>query len=291
MIFTTIYQESGFSNQIWKAMTLRAIAKKQGYNFHIIGEDVYKGKNIIDLDFGKVGFEEGDFSYSGSYQEKLVRNSIGVDISPADPFILDIPDHFHIDGNLQAVSYIKDYKTDIIEWLNIKPEKENYEFSHDNICLLHLRGGDHIGAPANSFLGKNYYANAMKYMTHINPAMHFYLLSDDIRVAQDYAHSLGISLAGSLVTGEPDPYKSDYHLGGDISIDWAILNSAKNVILSNSTFAFWPVWTNKNNPNVVAPWKYMNFNNSDDNWSTGDMHVDEWNYIDNKANFYEKKNL
>jgi hypothetical protein len=282
MIITEIDNNMGLGNQLFCYATTRAIAYKKSYEFGIQGAKTYKGKDIIDLDFGMSIPTNHTYIY---IQENLIRSSDGVDISPADDRILNCPDGSKLAGNLQAMSYIKDYKKELTEWLSIKPEKVINNFNHDDCCILHLRGGDHIGAPANSFLQMEYYARAMQIMKSRNPNMKFYMVSDDIRVANIYCKELDIYLTGSLMDGGQDKYKASHHIGGDVSVDYAILNSCRNVIMSNSTFAFWPVWTNKNNPFVICPKFWFGHNRG--YWSTGDMQVDEWNYLDKDGNYEE----
>jgi hypothetical protein len=277
MLITQLYDGAGLGNQLWVYATTRALAYSKGYDFAIQGTETYKGKEIIDLDFGVKILEGMSYVY---IQENFIRNSAGVDISPADENILNVKDGSKISGNLQAMSYIKDHKKELTEWLSIKPEKIMDNFNHDDCCVMHLRGGDHIGAPANSFLQMEYYARAMQIMKSKNPNMDFYMVSDDIRIANIYCKELDIYLTGSLIDGSQDKYRASHHIGGDISVDYAILNNAKNVIMSNSTFAFWPVWTNKNNPFVVAPFGWFAYNQPEKYWSTGDMKVDEWTYLD-----------
>lgn len=283
MLITELHEGSGLGNQLWNYVVTRTIAYNKGYYFGIMGKEQYKGKNIIDIDFGGQYFSKPFFSY----QESLVRNEIGIDITPPDKNLINIKDNTKISGIMQSMSYIKEHKILISDWLTIKIEKKTNNFSSDDICICHLRGGDYRGCSANSLMQPIYYKRAMDFMKQKNPNMKFYLISDDANLAKLYAGILGIDIIGSMLLDNPDPYKASHHIGGNIEIDYAILNSAKNVIISNSTFAFWPVWTNKNNPYVIAPYRWFAHNLDGDFWSTGDMKVDEWNYIDKNGIIYE----
>ncbi len=280
MIFTELYSGGGLGNQLFWYVVTRIIAENNGYDFGYTGKENFKGKDILNLDFGKPVLK--NFEYT-RYSERMIRDENGIDITPADVDMLRVPDNTKISGIMQCMFYIKDHKEKISKWLKIKPEKVNTKYSADDMCVMHLRAGDYIGCSANSLLRPEYYKNAMKFMKQRNPDMKFYLVSDDKRMAQIYSQELGVEMIGSLLEDEPDPYRASHHLGGRIDIDYAILNSAKNVIISNSTFAFWPVWTNPNNPCVISPKFWFAHNLDINRWSTGDMKVREWNYLDKEG--------
>jgi hypothetical protein len=273
MIINELVQGQGAGNQWWNAIVTRVIALRNGYDFGIQGKDVYKGKDIIDLDFGKEVKPE-DIKYH--YKEKFVTNEYRLDVSPADLELMSVQDGTKIEGNMQAMSYIERYKDVICEWMKIKEEKVNTQYSNINTCVCHLRGGDYVGSPANSLLPVQYYKNAMNQMLLRNNNMKFVLLSDDYNLGNQYANELNIEFVGSTANGSTDKYLAPHHKGGDISVDYAILNSAKNIILSNSTFAWWATWTNKLNPFVIYPKKWFAYNLDGDFWSTGDMKNNDW---------------
>ena len=52
------------------------------------------------------------------------------------------------------------------------------------------------------------------------------------------------------------------------------------MIISSSTFAFWPVWTNTNAENVIAPKYWFDWNNSDGWWRPSEAIVDDWFWMD-----------
>jgi hypothetical protein len=277
MIITEIHQESGFGNQIWCAVVTKIIGIECGYNFGILAKERYKGKDIIDLDFG-LPVTSQDIRYE--YKERLIRNKQGIDISPLDPNMFRLPDGTKIDGNMQALSYIEPHKKHIVEWLKIKEDQIDLEYSNDNFCVCHLRGGDYIGSPADSLLRIEYYQNAMNYMLDINKDMKFFMVSDDYDLAKSYCDKLGIEFVGSTAKKEEDPYKSNYHKGGTIAKDYSVINNAKNIILSNSTFGFWAAYTNVKLKNIIAPKYWFSHNLDGDYWSTSDMQLEEWKYLD-----------
>lgn len=65
-----------------------------------------------------------------------------------------------------------------------------------------------------------------------------------------------------------------------IAKDFSLLQQARHLILSNSTFAWWAAWTNPNVQNVIAP-KFWGYPRNEFNlWSPGNIVVNEWQYLD-----------
>ena len=283
MIITELYDGQGFGNQLWTYTVARVIAFKKGYDFCVIGREHYKGKDIIDLNFGKPISEIPN--NINHIEENMIKNSLGVYLTKFDENVWNAPDNTKLDGGMQSLKYIEDYRKVITAWLKIKENKVNSYFSKDNYCIIHIRGGDFWGA-GQTMLQPKYYSDAIAHMLTINKDMKFFIVTDDLRIIYHYRFHKDIHFIGSCLSAEPDKYRAAHHIGGDISLDYAILNSAKNIILSNSTFGFWATWTNTLVKNIIAP-KYWFAHNYDSYWSTADMEVKGWKYLNKEGNIYE----
>jgi hypothetical protein len=289
MIINEVYTGAGAGNEIWMAVVTRCLAKKLGFEYGILHPERFKARDFIDFDFGKpvIPVNNIDAGFSDIlpdgiehyYRENLIRNEFGVDITPLDENLYKIQDNTKIDGHFQAMGYIEEYKEDIQGWLKFKNNDFQKEYSDDDVCIVSIRGGDYVNSPTNSLLPLDYYINAMNHMLEINKNMRFYIVSDDIDVAQRYSISIG-DMIGSLLDDKQDVHNAPHHRGGNIETDYKLLYNAKNVIMSNSSFAFWPVWTSKKVKNVVSPSRWLAHNLDGEFWSTADMRVKEWTYID-----------
>ena len=91
-------------------------------------------------------------------------------------------------------------------------------------------------------------------------------------------------VVGSAISEEKDPYQGSIgwykYPGGPIGIDYSILNQAENVIVSSSTFGFFPTWTNRNAENVIAPKYWFDWNTSNGWWRPSEAIVDDWLWMD-----------
>ena len=282
MIVTEFYNGQGLGNQLWCYLVTRVIAHKNGYDFGIKSTNKFKGKEFINIDFG-LDVIGGDGPEGGSpnnlpnginyhHQEKMNRHPNGIDITKTDYSILSIPDNSKVDGNLQSLLYVNEYRDNIKEWLKITKDYD-YNFD-DNLCVIHVRGGDFLYSSA--FLNKQYYDNAIQKMILKNPDMKFVIITDDINYSRNLLPD--IPIIGGSSTGLKDANIASHHIGGPIWIDWCILSKTKNVIMSASSFSFWPVYLN-DDIYVIAPMYWGDYKNSDGYWSCGDMIVESWNYL------------
>jgi len=276
-MISTKLLSTGLGNQIFFAIVPKVIAYDRNLSFGVVDPENWHGKNIIDLDFGE---KVTSLDISNIYQEKMIRNSAGIDITPKDDNLINVPDGTLVSGIMQSVKYFEHRKKEVCQWLKIRSDKVNTQYSSDDTCCIHIRGNDYTTA-GNTMLPQSYYKYAMAHMKVKNPKMKFVVVTDDYRLSRILANGWA-EIVGSATMNIPDPYRSDWHGGGPIEIDYAILNSAKNIILSNSTFGFWPAYTNMNNPNVICPFAWCAFNYTDGSyWSTAEMRVNEpnWRYI------------
>jgi len=280
MITTTLHEGSGMANQIWNYVVTRTIATDRNLDFGIFGKENWKGRGFINLDFGKTPNPLNPIT--NFYEEKRVMRG-NVLITPADIDMINVPDNTHIEGIMQSVKYIQHRKKEICEWIRPSNTYDNPYFN-ENYCVIHFRGNDYIGA-GKTLLPKSYYINAMEHIKNINKNIKFVVVTDDARLASYYFLDTA-EIVGSSIINIPDPYKSDYHSGGDISIDYNIIHNTKYLILSNSTFGWWAGWTNKKVKKVIAPLYWFAHNYTENFWAGSEMRVEEdnWMYIDREGN-------
>jgi len=103
-------------------------------------------------------------------------------------------------------------------------ESGNAVVAPENLCVIHVRGGDFLKLGWASVTGASYYARAIGTMREIAPNVHFVAITDD----QAYASSL------------------DWIKNNNVSVlskgmlsEFQLLRTAPYAIISNSTFAFW----------------------------------------------------
>ena len=277
MIVTEIYNGQGLGNQLFCYITTRSIALENGYEFGIMNPHKFKCLDFLDLDFGKevVGgsgpeggpptqLPDGILNYY--YEKQLNDSRFNCNITEIDEYLLNIPDNTKIDGILQSEDYFIKRKSEIKNWLKVKPDSDCYEFSNENICVINLRGGEYR-AVSDLYLTENYWSKAVDNMLKINPNFIFVVITDDVNAGKQMF-----------------PNYEVYHF--NVGKDYSIIKNAHYLILSNSSFSFFPTWTSETVKYVIAPKYWARHNISDGFWSCGYNIYRDWNWMDRDGKIY-----
>lgn len=262
MIITEFYHGQGLGNQLHVYVTTRVIAEDRGVKFGFkglenLGDRRYndRGLYFMDLDLGEP-VEDNQIIHH--YQEKelrLVTNNsyhdatLGCDIRLPDLNLKNVPDNCKLDGTMQSDEYIYHRREDIKKWLKLKPEFDNKDFTSDDICVLNIR--DYEGNN-ELFLPRNYWVRAIYHMLEMNPNMQFLIITENPEMAKRLL---------------PELTDNVYHF--DVGRDYATIKNARWLILSNSSFAYFPALTNEEAKLIIAPKYWARHNVSDGYWCTG----------------------
>jgi hypothetical protein len=271
MIVTELYHGQGLGNQLWSYVVTRTIALDRGLEFGIMGSARFKGKDFLSLDFGKeitggsspeggppTSLPQGVVNY---YLEKDTwYEKYSCDIRDYDPGLLTIPDNTKIEGYFQSEKFILHRRNEIRDWLRAKESHDCHDFSHDDICILNIRGGEYKGNP-DLLLRRKYWTDAINNMSRINRNLEFVIITDDVRYARELL-----------------PQYRSFHF--DIGKDYAIVKNARYLILANSSFSFFPAWTSETVKYVIAPKYWARHNISDGFWACAFNLYRDWMWQD-----------
>lgn len=278
MLATEIYEGSGLGNQLFFYVATRAIAMDRGLSFGTVTPEFFAnnmhsdcGMYFMDIDPGTVVSGEG----MPTYEEREVRyytgNSNhdltnGAYIAGPDPGLWDVQDGTLISGNLQDESYFIKHKEELKEWLKVKPEYDCMEYSDPDLCILHIRCSDYMNNP-ELYLRKKYWVKGMKRMKEHNPDMRFMIITNDV------------TAAGRLLPGIPA-----YNF--DLAKDYSIIKNARNLLLSNSSFTLFPVFTSEFEQYIIAPKYWARHNVSNGYWASEQNIYSGFNYMDRKGRLF-----
>lgn len=298
MIGVSIHEHAGLGNQIWRAVVCRVLADKLGYEYGV-SHPGWRGP-FLNFDWGKeITLNVEDKShfkvtdeFQFYYEEKFEPfPEVHGEIGNPDLNLFQIKDNTYINGNFQRMSYIDDYRDKICDWLSYDEKYKVTDYSSDDICVIQLRGGDYT--TGHSMLPAEYYHFAMGHMRENNPNIEFVIVTDDSNTASKMIP--GVPIVGSAISEEKDPYQKNIswytYPGGPVSIDYSILNTAKYAIISSSTFAFWPIWTNNDLNKVIAPAYWFDWIRSTGRWRPQDSIVndDRWLWLDRFDDLYSSE--
>lgn len=273
MIGTELLTGQGLGNQLFCYVATRCIALDNHLPFSILGSETVAnnmhsscGMYFMDLDYGlpsskedyrQVYYEKEDRIFLGNSRHDLTH---GCYVTGVDEKLLHPEDGTLLMGNMQAESYYISHKEEICQWLKVKEEYDCMEYSRDNLCILHLRCSDYLGSP-ELYLRKKYWIDGMKNMKKINPDMEFMIITNDVKEA------------GRLLPGIPA-----YNF--DLAKDYAIIKNAKYLLLSNSSFAYFPAFTSRTVKYILAPKYWARHNVSNGYWASEQNIYEGWHYQD-----------
>ncbi len=271
MIVTELYNGQGLGNQLWCYAVTRCIALQNGYSFGIMSPRRFKGRDFLHLDFGSpviggVSPEGGPprvlpEGITAHYTEQKVFHPLhNADIRVYDPNLIHVADNTKIDGVMQDEQYVINYRDEIRTWFKIDQAHNCTDFSDENTCVINFRGGEYTRHP-ELFLSQNYWDMAIEHMLRINPRLRFVVITEDVRSAKKYFKNIPV-----------------YHFF--IGKDYSIIHNAQYLILSNSSFAWFPAWTSTVLKKCIAPKYWGRHNVSDGYWSPGYALTTEWWYLD-----------
>lgn len=281
MVGTEFLKGQGLGNQLFCYVTARAIAEANGYEFGTAGQErlavnIHSGKGMyfMDMDLGHeiTDLEKKDFSV---YEEAEVRLYMGNSkhdiehgcyVAGADEGMRHIADNTLLYGNMQDESYFHQYTDRLKDWLKVRPEYESYEYSRDNLCIINMRGGEYADSP-ELYLRKKYWLDGMRRMKELRQDMEFIIVTDDVKEAQKIL-----------------PDIPAYHFS--IDKDYVTLKNARYLLLSNSSFAFFPAYISETVQFVIAPKYWARHNVSDGYWASEQNIYERFHYMDRKGRLF-----
>ena len=236
MIVISFLPQQGLGNQLWLLFSAISIAKYLNFSLRILNSQNFKGWALIS-----------DNLYSQlisiDYQE-LPKNHIFLNPS----LFVHKSGNLYYPHDLHSFTYLKCFEAivieDICQSIHILEEKEvissYFRASTCDVsispstCIINIRGGDYLGFRKSPAVPRQYYLSSIQKMKFIEPSISFLIVTDDYRYAK------------SLLPDYPI-------LEGDYFDDFNNLKGAHYLILSNSSFAFFPAYINPNLKYAVAP--------------------------------------
>lgn len=259
MIISEFENGAGLGNQLWVYASMRGISKFLKTNFALINYDNFKGKNFLILDQGSY---DKSIDYSNFYEKLFYDKNFNTLICDYDHSITKISGNVKINGIFQSEKYFYGEIELLSQW--IRPTDRLLELSkryHDKI-VVNIRGGEYKRYPY-LILPNKYWYTAINIMIDKFPNKEVIVVTDDRHFAKSIFPKYNVV------------YQS-------IEECYAALYGAKSLILSNSSFSYFPIKTRKDNPFVIAPKHWARYNNPYHLWISPANFYSNWNYLDDQ---------
>lgn len=140
------------------------------------------------------------------------------------------------------------------------------DYSRENLCIINIRGGEYTSNP-ELFLRRGYWLDAMRIMRQKRADMEFMVVTDDLSAARRIL-----------------PEVKAYHF--DLAGDYTAIKNARYLIVSNSTFAFFPAFTSETVQYIIAPKYWARHNVSDGYWASEQNIYSDFVYLDRKGKLF-----
>jgi hypothetical protein len=283
VIVTKFYKGQGLGNQLWVYAVLRAIAWNHNYSFGVESFKNYKLPNYIPLDRGEcvlgvpherpyglrvLGVSKVEFEI----QKVIFEPEIA--ISNWEERIANLSDGTKIEGYFQSINYIKEFHQEFQKIFRCNAEVP----TDSSTCYISVRGGDYLGKP-EICCDEFFYRRAIKEMQECG-FNNFEIVTDDAAYANDLLPDFPVAhLNQDSLMNLNDRRQKE----AKIAYDFALLQTAPALIISNSTFAWWAAWTNRFNPIVIGPRYWSHPRNRYQIWAPKEVAVESWRYSDGKT--------
>jgi len=238
-------------NNLFQIANVLSMAERMNTNF-IFPENTWaghRGWRPVDLSMFKYKFERGEISTANEYGEKQFN-------------YVPIPyeDNFKVSGFYQSWKYFDNIKNKLLNHYFLPSDEVVRNLSKYDIPTqslgISVRRGDYLMLQNNHcVLSIDYYQEVInKYF--LENTEKIYIFSDDINWCKG-------------IFGTDVHYVID-----DIGTQLFLMSKMKNLILSNSTFAWWGAYLNQNDGIIVAPDPWFGPDNS--NINTKDLYCTNW---------------
>lgn len=275
-IIINFLKGQGLGNQLWVYYAGIFLANYFQCNYKFGNGKIFKGFFLIEDN--NILWEEINVSKKLRIKEKF-EYFTDLDVTDYSSCMHDLGNLIQLSdveiiGTLQSTKLIPNNK--IIK----KTLKINF-LKQENICSIHIRGGDFKNTIVKP--SKNYYLNALKLFEKNK----FKIITDDPKYARMILPGIEIV---EKIKSNFDELTNPHHFSEGIKDDFFLIAKSKANIISSSTFSFWASYIGAIfiKKKIVAP-AYWFANRVSSSWgSPNEYIIKDWNYLD--SNGLQEKN-
>lgn len=254
MVKSSFLDGQGLGNQLWLYAAVRGIAKEKNIPFSFDGYESFKGKDFLDIDLGQIDNKNETFTI---LREKMYYDSdLKYFASDYDFSVNTLHGNTHLEGLFQSENYFYGRKDLISEWIVLSKEMLTYSKQFSDTCILNIRGGEYKRFK-ELILPKKYWEDAIHNVQSLTKVDKFLIVTDD----KSYAKAM---------------FPQFEVLDANVGECYAALYGAKSIIVSNSSFSYFPIKSRKDKPIVIAPYQWSRFNNNFDRWCAPCNYYSDW---------------
>lgn len=265
MITSKFLTGQGLGNQLWVYAALRGISKKLDMPFRMDGMENFKGAGFLEIDPGRD--ESSPITQQNTFKEKMFFDpDLKYFASDYDDRVESLQSGTAIEGLFQSEAYFYEYASEVPNWIPLSDRMKDYAQQFQHVCVINLRGGEYK-RHKNLILPEQYWLDAIKNVQEQKGIEDFLVVTDDRLYAKKMFPQFPV-------------------LEGGVAECYAALYGAKCLIVSNSSFSYFPVKTRLDKPYVIAPFQWSRFANEYNRWAAPANLYKDWVWQDKEGKLF-----
>lgn len=271
MLIGKFLSGQGLGNQLWNYAAIRSIAEQTGMDYFFYGKNNFKGNNFLEIALSS-GSKNQQYVQASPTIKNIFNETIFYDkaldyfASSFDSRVNHLPPNVYCKGLFQSEDYFYGDTSRIRNYIQIRKDcLENCKIP-SNVCVLNLRGGEYK-RHKKFILPMAYWQNAINIMRSLHGDLDFIVVTDDYKYAKALFPQLQI-------------------VHGSISKCYATIYNAHKVIVSNSTFSYFPIKGSIIPKTVIAPKYWARHNDSINRWASPANLYSDWLWLDKNGHLF-----
>jgi hypothetical protein len=269
MIVNEFYAGQGLGNQLWCHAASRSISERLDVPFSQIGLAHFKGHDFLKL---TDGLEYPHNSLDLTSSSEVFREHIFFDeaidyfSSGYDSRVETLAGKVKLEGLFQSEAYFYNNIDKIAGYFLLDSNITAQNKVESDVCILNVRGGEYK-RHSGLILPEIYWKNAILHMKSLVPSVSFVVVTDDRRYAKALFPNYRI-------------------ISGSVGDCYATIYNAKYIIVSNSSFSYFPIKTSPIEKIVIAPKNWARHNDSKNRWASPANIYKDWLWLDNHGTIH-----
>lgn len=257
IVRTRFLSGQGLGNQLWVYAAGRGIAEHLGRQHVVTGLEFFKGADFLEI---YTGSDPDPNAPVKQFNEALFYDpNLKYFSSTYDRRVETLPTRVQIDGLFQSEQYFYGRIADLSDWVRPSIEVALRAKKYKDVCVLNLRGGEYK-RHKSLILPRSYWSHAIARLRERVKVDNILIVTDDPAYARAFLPEYAV-------------------LEGGVAECYAALMGARAVIVSNSSFSYFPIRTRSDAPLVIAPEHWARYNHPAKRWAMPSNYYDGWLYL------------
>ena len=268
----SLLEGQGLGNQLWNIASAYYISKYLKFDLQITNFSKFLAKDFLTLPKCIELHEGKPEKILPVYRETLFKdNYFNAFVCDFDDRVLDFDCSTEISGLFQSERYFLGNIGRLGDLFKLSSEALKFAESFSEKTVLNIRGGEYK-KHKNLILPDYYWTAAIDSLKRLDQVGEVCVVTDDKRYARLLFPDVQI-VSGSVVNC------------------YAALHGARNLVVSNSTFSYFPIMTRPKTPVVVAPAHWARFGNQKNLWVSPANYYSKWKWMDQKGRVLNQTEL